>query len=442
MSILASWRSGRQVARRLGWGVTDQAVSSLENFLLGVYVARTMGPAVFGALAVALAAYAIALNCSRALSTDPLMVRFSNASTESWRRAAASSSGVAVLVGVAGGLVCAGIGLTLHGYAHDAVAGDAFLALAVVLPGLTLQDSWRYAFFAAGDGAKTFVNDVVWTVSLLAALLVGRFAGLTGVTWVVLAFGGTALLAGLFGMIQARTLPTFRDSTSWLRRHRDLGPRFFVENVVLGTGGQFRSLIVAATVGIVAVAGIRGAEMLIGPVTALLMGVAQVAVPEAARALRGGGGRLLRLSLGLSTGLASVAFAWGAVILVAFPFGIGELLLGAVWSDAYPLALGVIVSATAGCMHVGPSAGLRALGRADKTMRCQLATTFVVIALGAAGALAWGAPGAVWGTAAAQVVGAGIWWRALADARREHRTEEAAEPLAEYAMQADPSGGR
>ena len=38
-------------------------------------------------------------------------------------------------------------------------AGAAFLALGLTLPGLMLQDSWRYSFFALGRGSQAFLND-------------------------------------------------------------------------------------------------------------------------------------------------------------------------------------------------------------------------------------------------------------------------------------------
>jgi O-antigen/teichoic acid export membrane protein len=418
----------RQIARRLGWGVADQAVSSLENFLLGVYVAKFLGAESLGALALAFVAYGAALNGSRALSTDPLVIRYSAVEKERWRRGAASSSGVALLVGVLAGALCLALGAFLRTVVPDSETGSAFIALGIVLPGLTLQDSWRYAFFAAGEGAKTFLNDAVWTVLLCGVLLLVHTTGHGGIMWALLAFGGTATLAGLFGMLQARTVPRPRAAPAWLRQHKDLGPRFLVENLVLGTGGQIRPLVVAVTTGLAAVGAIRGAEMLIGPVYALLMGVGGVSVPEAARALRRSGSSLWRLCLGLSLGLASAALAWGAFVLVVFPLGLGEALLGALWSDAYPLVLAVTLSAAAGCMHIGPSSGLRALGRADKTMRTQLIVTFIFVLLGSAGAVVWDAPGAVWGTAVAAVLGAGIWWSQFRKAQREHL---AAQELAE-----------
>ena len=103
----------RQIAARLGWGIADQAVSSIGNFLLGVFVARLLGATGLGALGLAFLAYSVALNCSRALSTDALMVRYSVSGDTNRRQAVAAASGVAVLVGVAGGLICVLLGIAL-----------------------------------------------------------------------------------------------------------------------------------------------------------------------------------------------------------------------------------------------------------------------------------------------------------------------------------------
>ncbi|WP_405057709.1 hypothetical protein OG474_33945 [Kribbella sp. NBC_01505] len=419
----------KQVAGRLGWGIADQAVSSLGNFLLGVFVARLLGATGLGALGLAFLAYSIALNCSRALSTDALMVRYSVAGADSRRKAVAAAGGVALLVGVVTGVVCVLIGLGLKMAHPGSEVGTAFVALGIVMPGLMLQDSWRSAFFAAGDGKKTFLNDTVWTVLMIGGLFAGQYLGF-GLTAALLTFGGTAAVAGLFGIWQGGVVPRPAAAAEWMRRHGDLGGRFLIENVVLGAGGQIRPLIVAATGGLAAAGSIRGAEMLIGPVAALLMGVGQVAVPEAARALGRSDRALWKLCAALSGGLASMALAWGVVILVIFPLGVGELVLGSVWPGAEALVLGVIVSATAGCMQVGPSAGLRALGRADQTMQVQVIVTSLFVGLAALGGVFWHAEGVVWGSACASVAGAALWWQRLAKARRQHVAAAAVESAA------------
>ena len=64
-------------AVRLSWGVADQAMSSLSNFAVNIYIARTLGAVQYGAFALAYVTYGFALNASRGLATDPLLVRFS-----------------------------------------------------------------------------------------------------------------------------------------------------------------------------------------------------------------------------------------------------------------------------------------------------------------------------------------------------------------------------
>lgn len=404
---------------RLGWGILDQGVSSLGNFLLGVFVARSVGAQGLGALAMGLMAYAICVNASRGVSTDPLMVRYSGDPDERWRTAVSRSTGTALLVGAAGGLVCGGIGAVMIARFGDTGLGWAFVAIAIVLPGLTLQDSWRYSFFASGQGAKAFTNDVVWTVLLVGALSVTTACGLTGARWALLVFGGAALVAAGFGVWQSGVRPRPWQALTWLRLTKHLGPRFLLENITLGAGSQTRTAVVAMAAGLVAAGGIRGAEMLIGPLAAILMGVAQVAVPEAARWLGRGRTPFLRLCLALSTGLATLSVVWGAVVLVVFPYRIGEMLLGSAWDDAYVLVPGVVAAATAGCLAVGPSAGLRALERADASLRAQIIVSVIYAGFGAAGGALWGAQGAVWSTAVAAALGAVVWWREL------HRAQSA-----------------
>jgi hypothetical protein len=38
------------------------------------------------------------------------------------------------------------------------------VALGFGLPGILLQDSYRFAYFAQGRGDKAFVNDLLWAV--------------------------------------------------------------------------------------------------------------------------------------------------------------------------------------------------------------------------------------------------------------------------------------
>ena len=120
-------------------------MSSLTNFLLSIFVARSLGAAQFGAFSLAYVTYGLAINASRGLSIEPLLIRFSGTVPPTWRRATARSTGTALLVGLVTGACALGAGRIVSG-----TTGLAFVALGLTLPGLMLQDSWRYAFFAAG----------------------------------------------------------------------------------------------------------------------------------------------------------------------------------------------------------------------------------------------------------------------------------------------------
>ncbi|MGO9083319.1 MAG: hypothetical protein ACLQDY_30565, partial [Streptosporangiaceae bacterium] len=76
-------------------------MSTLTNFLLSIFVARTLGAAQFGAFSLAYLTYGFAINASRGLSIEPLLIRFSGTDLSTWRRAAAGSTGTALLVGLA-----------------------------------------------------------------------------------------------------------------------------------------------------------------------------------------------------------------------------------------------------------------------------------------------------------------------------------------------------
>ena len=61
-SVAALWPRVRAAARRMGWGVADQGMSSLTNFAVNIYIARALGAAEYGAFALAFVTYAFALN--------------------------------------------------------------------------------------------------------------------------------------------------------------------------------------------------------------------------------------------------------------------------------------------------------------------------------------------------------------------------------------------
>ena len=102
-------RLPRQASLRLGWGLADQAVSSLTNFAVSIYVAKSLGATEFGAFSLAYVTYGFVLNASRGLATDPLLVRYSGAEIPAWRKAVSACTGTALGVGLITGLLAVGV---------------------------------------------------------------------------------------------------------------------------------------------------------------------------------------------------------------------------------------------------------------------------------------------------------------------------------------------
>jgi O-antigen/teichoic acid export membrane protein len=403
------------VLGRLGWGVADQAVSSLGNFAIGLYVARTFGAAAFGAFALAFVTYTVVLNAARGMSTDPLLVRYSGAQGEVWRGAAASATGTSLVAGTVAGLISVVVGLLV-----PAPVGPAFVALGAGLPGLMLQDSWRFCFFAGRRGASALINDVVWGLLLVGALVVMHRTGSQSMPRSLLAFGGTALAAALVGVAQGRVLPRPRRAPAWLREQRQLASRYLVENVSASGASQLRSTVLGAVAGLAPVGYVRGAEILMGPFAVVLMGVSQVAVPEASRVFHRTSRRLGLFCLTVGGVQAVAALAWGVGLYLALPYGPGELLLGTLWKPASQLLPAVTLNVVAVCFCSAILSGLRAMGAASRSLRAQLTASAAYVAGGSIGAVSGGALGSCWGVTLANAAAAVVWWYHLRAALRDH----------------------
>jgi O-antigen/teichoic acid export membrane protein len=404
----------RQAGRRLGWGVADQAISSLTNFAVTLYIARSLGATQFGAFSLAYVTYSFILNASRGLATDPLVVRFTGADVATWRRAVASCTGTATNVGLVSSIFVLGAAAVLGGTARS-----AFLALGLTLPGLMLQDSWRYSFFTLGRVSQAFLNDLIWALVLAPLLLLLRQTGHEDVFWFVLAWGLSACVAAAVGPLQARVIPRLFDAREWISHHRDLGFRYLAENTSNSGASQLRTYGIGIILGLAAVGYVQAASTLMGPFLVIFMGLSLVTVPEASRVLKRSPQHLRLFCLLMGAGLAITGLAWGGFLLLALPRGLGGWLLGPIWRPAYPLVLPLTISVAGACAGQGATSGLRALGAARRSLRAMVIASVAYLGFGLAGAALDGAVGTVRGVAVATWIGAIVWWWQLRIALRE-----------------------
>jgi hypothetical protein len=399
-------RSKLQRASWLAWGVSDQALSSLTNFSLGMLAARSLPPESFGAFSLSFTGYLLAAAVGRGLISQPLTVRFSGTGRERWRQGVADATGAAVAIGLLAGALTTAVGLLAHGPLRVSL-----LALGITLPGLITQDVWRFAFFAGRRGGSAFLNDLFWGIGQFSILAVALlYLGRLSLVTIFLAWGGGATLAACLGVQQAVVSPNPFRSMVWFRAHKDLGRRYLGENVVYAFEAFLCTYGLGLLAGLAAVSVLRIALMVLhGPLLMAFMGINNAAVPHAVQTLQRSRQALLRFVAAVGAGEALLTLSWGTVVWFT-PNRVGQAVLGHSWAAAHQVLLPLTIWLVAGAACGGCRIGLKALGAASLSLRAQVAQTVCTGSLMLAGAALFGVEGAVRGLAASGLLTVGAWW--------------------------------
>lgn len=416
--MAAERAASRGLLGRAGWNLVDQVLSSATNAVLSFLVARTVSDTAFGGFAVAFTVFALVVGATRALATSPLGIRYAVESepgdvADAVRRAAGTSFGI----GVAAGLVCL-LAAAVLGAAGADPAASCLLALGVVLPGLLVQDAWRYAFFAMGRPAAAAANDAVWAVAQLAAVGALLLGGVDAAWPLVLAWGLSGAAAAVLGAGQARLRPKLAGARGWLREHLDL-TRYIAAEFATLQGGQQGALLLIALVGsLEAIGALRAVQVLLGPTTILATAALTFAVPEFSRRRADLTPRQWRLgALGLGGTVAGLGAVWGVLFLL-LPDAVGRFLLGDTWPGTEAVLVPTVVAQAAAALGIGPTAALLARSKARLTFAVHAVEAPLILVGGVVGVVVGGAYGAAWGLAVAPAVAMPLlYWRLDGDLR-------------------------
>jgi hypothetical protein len=362
--------------------VADQAASSITNAVAAVAAARALSPSEFGAVAIAMLLVALCTSAGRAIGGDLLLA----IPRESWCRA--QVVGASTMVG-------ASLAVMLL-VAAPLVGGDLvgpLLVASVAIPGLLVFDSLRYQAIASSRERAALGLDVAWLVGqlpLLAAVTSWAPSGEAMIAgWLVVPAAVGVGAAAVVGRPLAR-------APAWFRARRSAAVPLLGE-LLIGAGGRNIVILIVSTVGgLVAAAGLRGALVLVGPVT-----LVNLALP----ALLSTGAREGRVAR------ADVVRATSSVVAAAVIVGVGvrtidlgtlERLLGESASAARELILPVVAYAAVSALAVIPLVALRLGGHFATAFRLRLGSTISAVAV----ALIVGSrspAGAVWGLVLVEV---------------------------------------
>jgi len=411
--------AGGPATRRAGWGVADQALSSLTNFGLAVVLARGLTAEGFGAASITFAVYVLVLNVSRSLTSEPLTVRHSRQDRTEWAGPAAAALGAELVIGL---ITAAGLLVVARWVGGP--SGGALAALAITMPGLLLQDGWRFAFFATGRPRAAFMNDLLWLVFMILTLAVALAGGSPEPWPYVLAWGLAGAMAGIAGIAQARLLPAPRRTVAWFRTNRDLATRYAAESIVLAGSSQLRLVIVGVVGGLAMAGALRAGQVIMNALNPLSYGLQLTAVPEAVAIARRDRGRLTRYVARLAIGLGAVSLLWGVAVWL-IPSGLGQALFGATWDEAHSTIPGQTIVVVASGLSAGAIVGLRALAAAGHSLRARILSSIIGLVAATLGAMTGDVALCAIAIGVAIAIGTIIWWASYVLARRRPGSPQA-----------------
>jgi O-antigen/teichoic acid export membrane protein len=341
-------------------GLLDQLLSSSQNVVVALLTARMVSAEEFGGFSIATIVYMLVVGLSQAgLGEIALLTSHTLPERQQDRRLGAYLV-AGILLGTLAGVLVALVSLLLPGQVKGPL-----LVLALSLPLMVGHDCARFAFIARDRPRDALRADCAWVLVWIAALITIRPTGAVS----ALAVWGLTCAAGVaYSLwILRRILPSSSDVRDVLTGHRHLRSRLVGEYLSVSAGAQITILGFSAVAGLTMGGGVRGAQILLGPLNTLYNALRMLYTPDAARNYAATGRIGLRLPIRLGGGMAALTAVAGAVLLF-LPVGVGEELLGKSWTITQDVLPFIIVQRVLGLSVVGPLATLRAGGRAGTVM--------------------------------------------------------------------------
>lgn len=303
------------------------------------------------------------------------------------------------------------------------VVGTVLGLLAIVLPGLLLQDTLRYIAIADGKAHFAVILDATWLLIQLALIYVIMSVGMNSIAPLTIAWGASAGITAVVGLLALKIRPRRSGIRLWWSSHGRLARTYTFEFLTTIGSQQGITVGIGAVAGLSAVAGVRAAQVALGPVMVLQM-AANLAVVRELVAVYGENPRIaFRKSLLVGCSLAVAAVVAG-VAVSAVPAEYGSSVLGESWAAARPLIPYIALSLTAVGFGIGGALALRAGGFAERSLRVRLVLAPVYVLTTITFAVLYGGVGAAAGMGVSSSFGAVVWWTVASSAYRslgDHR---------------------
>ncbi len=356
---------------RTWWGVVDQGLAGVTGAAVTLQGVAALAPVEFGRLSVLLAGYYLVLIGLRATVSEVYLARFAGPGgppVGAARWAQIVTLRLALPVSAATGLLAAA----------GPVAGRQLLAAAAVALPLLLWQQVRRAVLlaaarpalAAGSGALVLAGQVTGGIAM-------RLAGqVSGPALLLCWAAGAAVAIGCVPVPDRRRVPGRAGAWRWLVEGRPYWPRFLCQDLARAGTGPAALLLVAAAAGVLVVAGVRTALLLLAPLVLAQQAAAGLAMAEATRVRPA---RHWRFVVVCQAGTVVAGVAW-LVALTVLPGDVLALLAGANLAAGLAALPGMALFTTGSLLLAAPVAALRGSGHVQAPMALGVALMPVLLA--------------------------------------------------------------
>jgi O-antigen/teichoic acid export membrane protein len=397
-------------------GVADQALTSAENFAVGVILVRNCTKAEFGLFALGYGILVLGWSLIAALITAQMAAALSRDSLSPQDRQIQCGSLlrrllVACIVTTSGGYLLTLLVSELH--IVPSFDTNYWLLLSAALPGMCLRDFMRRYFFQERSEARALVMDAAalsLTIATLGAMVALHATRLHSVAAATLALGGLAV--GIWGIITGGLSPYKRGggalgglSSLWRAGRWNIGA-----TLVSWIQNQAYTFFVTAMIGLSGLATANAPRVLLTPVTLLSTGLALPLLPRLAKQRTN-----LHTVVSIRSAFALLAMTFVFVGFYTLTLWLARaafipLILGNRYNDVWPYIVAWAIANAFTNVRIYYSTFLLAKGGFRQLAVANLLSAVVVIGLTGPLIHFLGALGSIYSVAAGEfLLGAATW---------------------------------
>ncbi len=256
---------GPGVLKRGVWGLSDQALISVTNFVTMVLLARSLSPSAFGAFTLVYTGIFVASSVQSALLTTPQNIL--GATREGTEYARYTSS---VAIGqIAYMVVTSAVTLIVALIVRSVGWSEAALVFALIpaVAATQLQQFVRGVLYTENRLKAAFANDVVsYGGQVVVVALLWYRHELTGTHALIVALAATSVAAVFLGIWQIRSSISGGSDLALLRQNWQFG-KWLLGGEIAGPliADQLYLYLAAAILSTAAVGALKAAQVLFGP---------------------------------------------------------------------------------------------------------------------------------------------------------------------------------